>query len=350
MGKKKMNKTIIYEEFKILLKTNDIELVNGLINEYKYHLKFLDDIPEKKIITVNVFKSPKMYIKYFKEIKRGNRKSALYCEIRRDNILVMDKEKLEIFIIYDEFNDEKLQYVGEIIFSIFGKQLEDKGYLFLHAACVSKNGNGILILENNPRKRIIILLKLLMERFDFVCCTHIGIKANRGRINAISIPTRLGINIGEIYSGVFSEENIEVIKNVKEFKDNFCNIDEDILQIKYYDRKFNIKTDEIKTKLNNDLVSKTDIKLILEVNKKNISSKSILVEMKKEELLENFMRNRQNGIYDSVSYLKNLFNHENKKKDINIIGNFNNIIGYKFYQSKKEDIEYLIKVIKNIIK
>lgn len=349
MGKKKMNRTIIYGEFKILLRTNDVELVNGLIDEYKYHLKFIDDITEKEIITVNVFKSQKMYIKYFKEMKRGNRKSSLYCEIRRDNILVMDKEKLEIFIIYDEFNDEKLQYVGEIIFGIFGKLLEDKGYFFLHAACVSKNGNGILILENNPRKRIIILLKLLMEKFDFVCCTHIGIKANNGILNAISIPTRLGINIGEIYSGIFSKENIEVIKNVKEFKDNFCNINEDILQTKYYDRKFNIKTDEIKTKLNNDLVSKTDIKLILEINKKTISSKYKLIEIKKEELLETFMRNRRNGIYDSVSYLKNLFSQKNKKNDINIISNFNNIIGYKFYQSNKEDIEYLVKVIRNCI-
>ena len=349
MGKKNMNKTIVYEEFKILLRTNDVELVNGLINEYKYHLKFIEDIPEEKIITINVFKSPKMYIKYFKEIKRGNRKSSLYCEVRRDNILVMDKEKLEIFIIYDEFNDEKLQYVGEIIFGIFGKQLEDNGYFFLHAACVSKKGNGILILENNPRKRIIILLKLLMEKFDFVCCTHIGIKANNGRLNAISIPTRLGINIGEIYSGVFSEKNIEVIENVEEFKDNFCNINEDILQTKYYDRKFNIKIDEIKTKLNNDLVYKTDIKLILEVNKKNISSKSRMIEMKKEELLETFMKNRRNGIYDSVSYLKNLFSQKNKRNDINIISNFANIVGYKFYQSNKEDIEYLIKVVRNFI-
>ena len=52
MGKKKMNKTIVYEEFKILLRTNDVELVNGLINEYKYHLKFIEDIPEEKIISI----------------------------------------------------------------------------------------------------------------------------------------------------------------------------------------------------------------------------------------------------------------------------------------------------------
>ena len=111
-----MKKSIEYMGVNICIRTNDTDLLYDFQNEYKYHLKFLEDnIHIKNIATVNVLRSQKMYIDYFKKIRKIKVKSQYYYAIRRDNIILIDKNKSEISIIYDEYNDEKLQYLGEII-------------------------------------------------------------------------------------------------------------------------------------------------------------------------------------------------------------------------------------------
>lgn len=335
---------------KICIRTNDTELFYDFQNEYKYHLKFLEDnIYEKNVATVNVLRSQKMYIDYFKKIRKIKEKVQYYCAIRRENIILIDKNKSEISIIYDEYNEEKLQYLGEIIFGIFGKELEDRGYYFLHAACVSKEQNGILILEKNPRKRILLLLKLLEEKFDFLCSSHIGVKIENGVLKAIAIPTRLGISIEELYSNTFNRNSLEAIKEVKDFKKSFSDIDEKILQTKYSEKKFNVKVNEIKEILRNNLILETNIKTIVEIEKRPRNfNNSKYKKISNEELIEIFIKNKRKGIYDTVSYISNLYNRKENKIVIPKINTID-ILSYLFYQSDKKDLENIARKINNII-
>lgn len=344
-----MKKIIIYNKMKILFRTNDIELYNNLKSEFKYYLTFEKENKKENIVKLNVLKDSKMYIQYFTKMKGNRERKKCYCSIKRDNILIIDKDHMEISIIYDEYDDNKLQHVGEIIFGIFGKKLEDNGYFFLHAGCVTKENNGILILENDHRKRILLLLNLLEENFEYICDSHLGIKIENSHLKLVGIPTRLEMDMEELYSGILNDKYIAQIKQTQTFKHKFDNVNEAILQTKYANRKFDIKANEIKDVLKKETVSVTNIKTIIELNKGiPVANNKKIKKMNREEIIEACVRNKRDGIYDSVKYIENLYNNIKKRNSglINV-SNIKDISGYRFYINSLNEIKFITK---NIVK
>lgn len=349
-----MKKILLYKGNEILLRTNDIELFNNLKKEFEYNIKFENYIDKKNILTVNVVNDKELYIKYFEEMRKNRDKAKCYCTIKRDNILIFDREHYKIFIIYDKYDDEKLQYITEIIFGIFGKKLEEQGYYFFHAACVSKKGQGILIFERNPGKRTNLLLKLMLNDFDFVCGSHVGIKREKeDEIRAIGVPNRIGVSIGEIYGDIFCEKDINKFRKLENFKVDFADIDERILRTKYYEKKFSIKLPEIEKKLNSMIVTETNVKLVIEINSKKMNlNNDIIRKLTREEAVEIFIKNKRSGILEQVKYLNKLYKmNDLSKKNIFLEKEFfSKIESYKVYQNSKKDMEQIVSFINKKIK
>ena len=349
-----MKEMLLYKGNEILLRTNDIKLFNNLKKEFEYNIECKNYVDKEDIFTINVVNDREIYIRYFEEIKRNKEKAKCYCMIKRDNIVIFDKEHYKIFVIYDKYDDEKLHYISEIIFGIFGKKLEEQGYNFFHAACVAKKGQGILIFERNPGKRINLLLKLMLNNFDFISGSHVGIRREKENgIKAIGIPNRIGVSIGEIYSDLFCEKDIKKFRNLEDFKVNFLAIDERLLKTKYYEKKIDIKLPEIEEKLNSAIATETDVKLIIEINSKKINlHNDIIRRLTREEVIEIFMKNKRTGILEQVKYLNKIYKtKESSNKNIFLEKDFfKRMECYKVYQNSQKDMEQIVKFINRKIK
>lgn len=154
-----MNAIIKYKNFEIRLKTNDIILYHDLRKEYNGIFEFVkvkDNVVKK--VTLNIYKDFGMYKKYLSQIKNNKNK---ICYLKYDSVVVIDNESSKVFVIYDEYTHEKLEYVKNILLKMFEIIFEFNGYFLLHAACVSKNSKGLLILEENSGDRIPILLRII---------------------------------------------------------------------------------------------------------------------------------------------------------------------------------------------
>ena len=136
---------------------------------------------------------------------------------------------------------------------------------------------------------------------------------------------------------------------MNDFKRSFSGIDERILQTKYSEKKFNVKVNEIKEILGNNLILETNIKTIVEIEKKPRNfNNSKYRKMSNEELIEIFVKNKRKGIYDTVSYIRNLYNEKENNIRIPKINTID-ILSYLFYQNDKKDLEDISRKINNII-
>lgn len=195
------SKNITYMNCSVSLFTNDVNLYTEFEKEYKDYFCFKPLLKKVKNVKIKVLEDEGLYYKYFDYIRKNSKiKNNVYFNIKRENIIIIDKINSEIDVIYDKYNDSKLQHVEEIILGIFGKMFEDDGYYFVHASCVSKNEKGILILGAKHTGKTSLLLEFLNDSFDFVTNTQLGIKMVNGKLVAISIPSRIGIRIESLFS------------------------------------------------------------------------------------------------------------------------------------------------------
>ena len=114
--------TLQYINQFLSFETNDNILYNNLKNEYIDYISFKENYSCKnQYIKVRILQSKNIYDKYAKKLI-NNRPifNNIYIALRRDNVIIIDRIKKEISIIYEKYSDEKLQHVEEIILGIFG--------------------------------------------------------------------------------------------------------------------------------------------------------------------------------------------------------------------------------------
>ena len=317
-----INKVIKYFNKYIIFKTNDITLYENLEKEYEDYFKILQNTemlyPTIKVMVLN---DEKLYNKYFEYINEKKININVNVKIRRNSIIIIDKKNKEVILIYNKYSDEKLQHVGEIICGIFGNLLENDGFVFFHAACISKLGKGVLLIGDKKSGKTSLVLKLLQNGYDLLANSQIGIKENI----AVAIPTRIGIRNISLNNKLIEDKFIKQIKNTNGYK-------EFLIKDKKYNKeeKFNLKVNEIKNIFYNNNISKTRINLIINMNF-TYNKKILIREMSREEIIEILLNNRREGVYQPVNYINYLFDKKkNEKLDIIMKLDFK---GYKVFQS-----------------
>ena len=332
---------IEYLNKNIILQTNDETMYYNLIKEYSEYFKFNEQYDNSdKIINFKVVKDTSLYKKYLAKLINHPKPKFrnVYISVRRENVIIIDKEKKEVTMIYDIYTDERLQHIEEIILGILGKLIENDGYFFIHAACVSRNGKGIVLTGDKNIGKTSLMLEFIQNSFDFVNNSQLGIKDNQG----ISIPSRIGIRYESLYNGVIKEKNI---KKIKETSGYYCRIERNNkLDPK---EKFNLTVKDIKEIFKTKTISKTEIKAIIEPHYLPGQKRIKIQEMSREELINKLIENKRSGIYNSVNYMENLFDDNENLKLLGLIQK-TNIKGYKIFQNQsneKELIEYVERIL-----
>ncbi len=340
--KKDICKIIKYKKYELLFKTNDEVLYNDLKNEYRYYFDFINFTNNKtNLIQVKAVKNEKIFTTYIQRV-RNNKLKKIFCDVRRNNIIVIDKEKKEVILIYDKYSDEKLQHIEEIIVSIFGKNMEQEGYMFLHAFCVSKNGKGFAFLKENAGNNI-FWLRLLNESYNFVASSKIGLKINNGKVLAVSIPTRLGMKLGKSADTFLSIEKIQKIRKTAGYKENFHEEQQKkIFQENNY--KFNLTFSDIEQIFNINILDTINIDYMIDLHYLSHKEDVRIKKMKKNEIYEVLINNKEKGIYLPVSYLEKLYsNSYSRNYTSEIIKN-----GVKFVKvfQNEENCNQFIEILK----
>lgn len=167
-------RTILYNNESLKIMSNDIKIIKYIEEEFKTVYTFFkerESTIDKKIILLN---NARLYDLYKdKIIKTIEDEEIIIIKEKRKVIVIYDKIKCNIIIIFKGISSTVLQYIGEVIFSIFGKEMEHKGMKFLHSAAVSLNNKGIALIGPRNIGKTTIMCELLQESFDFVSNSHV---------------------------------------------------------------------------------------------------------------------------------------------------------------------------------
>lgn len=300
---------IQYIKYSIMFYTNDVELLDIIKDEYKEIFQFEEYMEKVKdeILSIKAIKSIELYNKYFNIVKNNNsEKSNIYCQIRRNNIILIDKEKKEISILYDKLNDEKICHVEEIVIGILGKYITDDGFRFIRAMAVEKNKKGIAIIGNENTR---LILKMLQKKFNYIATNQLGVKIINNKIIGISFPIRIGLRADALKSPnildtqIYKKMNILTNLNNKLEKNN----ENLILKIKDMQQIF-------KTKFIQETEIKVIFKLCYVLKYKGIKIVKAEDSEKKAILEENL----RDIMYQPVHYIKNVFKTNEFNKNFNM--------------------------------
>lgn len=334
---------IEYLNKNIILQTNDEKMYSDFIKEYNDYLKFNEQyVISNNLIKFNVVKDTSIYKKYLSKLinHRKPKFKNVYIDVRRENVIIIDKEKNEVTMIYDIYTDERLQHIEEIVLGLFGKLIENDEYFFIHAACVSKNGNGIVLVGDKNIGKTSLMLEFIQNSFDFVNNSQLGIKENQG----ISIPSRIGIRVESLYNGVIKEKYINQIKETNGYS---CNIEKNNkLDSK---EKFNLTVKDLKEIFKIKTISNTKIKTVIEPHYLPGQKKIKIQKMSKEELTNKLIQNKRSGIYNPVNYIESLFDNNKNLNSLSLIQK-TGIKGYKIFQNQlngKELLKYVEEILNN---
>lgn len=276
---------IVYNNIIIKLLSNDTKMIENIMYEFNNYYKFIEIDNESnfnnEIILLN---DAEIYNKYDQNIKYKENDQII--AIRKHKILVSyDKKQQKIYVIYEKNKDIVLQYIGEIILSIFGKNIENNGFYFLHSACASYNNNAVVIIGERASGKTTILCRLMQRKFDFIANSQIGIGREAGHMIAIGLPSRIGIRretIDKYLSNIEKNKIIE-IKN-RDYINNLSKINLSVAEI---NQIFNIKTRD-----------KANLKMII-IPIYNQNIKHIQVrEISDSEIIEELLKNRRLGVYE----------------------------------------------------
>lgn len=319
------------------------KILKLLQKEFESYYSFSDETM-KVLFDIYIYVDKDKFNNVLKIIK--NIKNDIICIRDRNGIILINNRKKEIIIFYPELTDNNIQLIGEIVISLFGMMLENKGYIFIHAACVEKNKKGICILGARRTGKTTILSTLLQNQFNFVCNSQLGIKDIKQKIKAIGLPTRIGMRVETLE--LLADEDIKqrIIQN-SDIKNRFGeDIDKNL--INYKTKKFNIKVNELKRIYEIELKNNALIKIII-VPIYNPGIKHIQIkELKDEEIINLIYENKRSGAYGSAKYINSIF--PERKSNVNI--NLKNIEAYmisynemnidevvKFLNSRLENME-----------
>lgn len=317
------------------------EITLRLKQEIGEYYQFVENI-DSYDFTIYIFTEHEKYGKVTKRLATTTHFKEMLFFKERESIIFVNCKKKEMIIFYDKINDNIIQFIGEIVISIFGMMLEHRKYSFVHAACVEQNGNAIAIIGNRNSGKTTILNALLQENYNFICNSHLALRNNEDSIIVEGFPTRMGIRL-ETLNKIIKPEIREKIIEKTEFKSRFGDCSSDNLK-NYSTKKFNIKVNQIKEIYKVQLVKRATLKLmIIPVYNTQFTSMRVK-EMNGREKYEIIAENRRIGIYDSVKYLKTIDNNVNKI--VKIPTNMEKIKMLKVYQNE-HSMNELINLIKS---
>lgn|SRR5574344_442765 len=112
------------------------------------------------------------------------------------NYLNYDNHVLTVNL--DHYDISKVQFMQRILINTFVMELQKRGYIIVHGACVAKDGQGYIISGNKGAGKTTTLLKMLELGYDFVSNDKVAIKKINGEIVACGIPHSMGIIASDI--------------------------------------------------------------------------------------------------------------------------------------------------------
>lgn len=324
---------ISYNNFTICLASNDVKTLKNIEFEFEDYYTFDNNEQHNIIIKIILINNKNIYNRY---INRGTIKNKYVDKVvlikERDIILLYDKRDKTITILYNDITEDIMQFIGEVIFSIFGKSMEDEGFYFFHSACVSIKGKGIAIIGERNAGKTSLMCSFLQNGFQFVSNSRIGIKCEQD-MKAIGLPSRVGIRY-ETINKVFSEQE----------KERFIELREEEYRRKR--RKMNITVKDIKNVFKTEVLSETKLKVVLiPVYIPNSVDLKIL-KVEDREIIDILLKNKKIGVYDPVKYIDNFYSTNKPKFDFE---NFKKIKFLKVIVNEKNSNE-LVDIIKNGLK
>lgn len=325
-----------YTTIKILCK--DI-ILDKIKMEMENYYEFVNE-SNKYDISMYIFTNKEKYDKLSKKIINNSTYKGMQCFKEREAIIIVNTNQNEIFVFYKELNNNTIQFIGEIIVSVFGIELEKRNCFFLHSSCVERHGEAVAIIGDRNSGKTTILNALLQEKFNFICNSHLGVVNKENSVEVLGTPTRMGMRISTLEKIIKPEIRQQIIE-VTEFKKRFGQINENNLK-EYYNKKFNIKMNEIKDIYGVKLVNKAKLKFVIIPMYIEQMTDISIKEMQKEDKIDILIKNRRTGTYDTMKFLNTeKFSHILT----NIPRNLLNIDMFKIYYNEK-NIKNVIKFIK----
>lgn len=107
------------------------------------------------------------------------------------NYINFKKDVLSVH--FDHYDISKVQFMQRIMINTFITELQRKGYVIVHGACVAKDGQCYIISGNKGAGKTTTMLKLLEHGYDFISNDKVAIKKINGEIIACGIPHSMGI-------------------------------------------------------------------------------------------------------------------------------------------------------------
>lgn len=302
--------------------TNDYILRVRLENEYKTYFLFRNEKINEPRIKIYAIKNKNCYTSI-------NKSSNINLPLIKDNgkFMIIKKNENKVIIFYEEYNDSILEYIGEVIFSIFNYFLEQEGYIFFHAACVSIKDKAVAIIGGRHTGKSSILCCLLQSDFDFICNSKLAMKLENNYIKCIGTPSRVGIRLETLIKNINKKYYKQIVKtegfkkisyiyDMNRKKQELKNVD--FLNI-YGDLKFNITVPEIQNIFNVSIIKEANLKLVIipryDVHLEKIKVKKLAI----KEVEKVLIKNQENGIYAPIKYLNNFFYIKTNKIDMQIL-------------------------------
>lgn len=332
----------------IILQTNDMIMFYNLKRLYDGYIRFEKCNTTELVGRMYCFKILKdrtMYNKYLKKLLHNTKlnQKDLSVSIRRNNIIIVDRIKKELCIIYDEYADEKLKYIEEILFGIYGRMFENDGYVFFHGVCLAKEKKAIIIFSEDSYMEQ-ILICLLQHSFDFVSYRSFGIKDQK----CIAIPSRVKVDLKKCNVNGIENRYIEKMRETETYfyeigyKDFLNNQIKEIFNMTIYDLQKIYKV---------NFFCEIEIEKIL--NFQNISGyrEDTVEKMSKIELYNKLTENRIDGFCNSLAYLRQLIPEMVYKVSLDDVIDAQKVSKIKLIKSDFENtkmIDYVNKIITKI--
>ena len=332
----------------IILQTNDMIMFYNLKRLYDGYIRFEKCNTTElvgRMYSFKILKDRTMYNKYFKKLLHNTKlnQKDLSVSIRRNNIIIVDRIKKELCIIYDEYADEKLKYIEEILFGIYGRMFENDGYVFFHGVCLAKEKKAIIIFSEDSYMEQ-ILICLLQHSFDFVSYRSFGIKDQK----CIAIPSRVKVDLKKCNVNGIENRYIEKMRETETYfyeigyKDFLNNQIKEIFNMTIYDLQKIYKV---------NFFCEIEIEKIL--NFQNISGyrEDTVEKMSKIELYNKLTENRIDGFCNSLAYLRQLIPEMVYKVSLDDVIDAQKVSKIKLIKSDFENtkmIDYVNKIITKI--
>ncbi len=337
-----------YLEKSIILQTNDVMMFYKLKRLYDGYIRFEKCSTTEfdgRMYCFKILKDRTMYNKYLKKLlhKTKLNQKDLSASIRRNNIIIVDRIKKELCVIYDEYADEKLKHIEEILFGIYGRMFENDGYVFFHGLCLAKEKKGIIIFSEDSYMEQ-ILICLLQHSFDFVSYRSFGIKNQK----CIAIPSRVKIDLKKCNINGIENGYIEKMRETETYfyeigyKDFHNNQIKEIFNMTIYDLKKIYKVKAF-----------SEIKIEKILNFQNIPGyrEDTVKKMSEMELYNKLTENRINGFCNSLIYLRQLIPEMVYKVPLDDVINAQKVSGIKMIKCDCGNMkmsDYVNKVITKI--